>query len=429
MADMAHITVEPDRPVLDSELRIRVSDFPPLQPVTIRSSAVDGLGRPLAARATFQTDEAGTVDLARTAPIAGTYADADPMGLVWSMSHVPGATSVEPARGSLPHSNLTLTAEIGGDAVATACVERLRLPEDVSRTVIRDGGLVGTLFRPIDDGARPGVILLGGSEGGLHELDAALLANHGFAVLALAYFGTDGVPPFLVEIPLEYFEAAIGFLRGHPAIGDGPVGVIGGSRGGEAALLIGATFDGVGAVVSTVGSGVLTQGIGPGRDLVEMAGTPVPSWTLDGQPLPYLPNRVTPELHRQIASHEPVELGLAFEPGMADPAEVEACAIGVERIGGAVLLVSAGQDRMWPCGPMSVVAARRMAAAGVPHEHLHFADAGHPIAPPPYGPAMELSSPGPGVTLAMGGTPGANAAARAAAWHRSIEFLSEHLGA
>jgi dienelactone hydrolase len=172
---------------------------------------------------------------------------------------------------------------------------------------------------------------------------------------------------------------------------------------------------------------VLTQGIGPRRDLVEMAGTPVPSWTLGGKPLPYLRNRITPELRSQIASGEPVELGLVFEPGMADVAEVEANAIPVERSRGAVLLVSAGQDRMWPCGPMSEVAARRLAAADIPHEHLHFADAGHPIAPPPYGPATELVSPGPGVTFAMGGTPSANAAARAAAWRRSIEFLREHL--
>lgn len=34
-----------------------------------------------------------------------------------------------------------------------------------------------------------------------------------------------------------------------------------------------------------------------------------------------------------------------------------------------------------------------------------------------------------GVTVALGGTPTANTAARAAAWSRSIEFLAEHLGA
>ncbi len=425
---MAQIIIKPDRPTLDTELRISLTDLPARRPVTMRSMAVEGSGRPLTAHATFETDDAGAIDLATAAPIAGTYANADPMGLVWSMSPVPGAQREDPPRGILPPATLTLTVETGRVAVATATIDRLRVPEDVTRTLVREAGLVGTLFHPIDDGPRPGVILLGGSEGGLHELDAALLSAHGFAVLALAYFGTDGVPPVLVEIPLEYFETAIGFLQAHPAVMDGPVGVIGGSRGGEAALLIGSTFGGVGALVSTVGSGVLTQGIGPGRDLVEMAGTPAPSWTLGGRPLPYLRNRITPELRRQIGAGEPVELALIFEPGMADPAEVEASAIPVERITGAVLLVSSGQDRMWPSGPMSEVAAARLAAAGITHERLHFADAGHPIAPPPYGPATELVSPGPGVTFAMGGNAPANAAARAQVWRRSIEFLAEHLG-
>jgi dienelactone hydrolase len=424
---MARILVQPDRPTLDTELRIRLADLPSHQPVTVRSSAADGWGRPLTAYATFQADQAGGLDLATATPTAGSYATADPMGLVWSMSPIPHASRADQPRGILPPATLTLTAEVGAAAVATATIDRLRLPEDVTRCSVREGGLVGTLFHPIDDGPRPGVILLGGSEGGLHELDAALLANHGFAVLALAYFGTDGVPPFLVQIPLEYFEAAVGFLRAQSAVVDGPIGVIGGSRGGEAALLIGSTFGGIGAVVSTVGSGVLTQGIGPGRNLEEMAGTAVPSWTWRGKPLPYLRNRITPELRHQIAAGEPVELGLVFEPGMADAAEVAACAIPVERIRGAVLLVSSGDDRMWPCGPMSEVAARRLAAAGIPHEHLHFADAGHPIAPPPYGPATEFTSPGPGVTFAMGGSPAANATARATAWRRSIEFLREHL--
>lgn len=425
---MARIEIQPDAPTLDTELRIRLMDLPAGHLVTVRSSAADGWGRPLGAHATFEADDAGAVDPATQAPTAGTYASADPMGLVWSMAPVPAAPRDDLPVGILPPAALTLTAELDGVAIATTTVDRLRLPEDVTRTPVRERGLVGTLFHPIDDGPRPAVILLGGSEGGLHELDAALLANHGFAVLALAYFGTDGVPPFLVDVPLEYFETAIASLRAHPTVGDGPIGVIGGSRGGEAALLIGSMLDGIGAVVSTVGSGVLTQGIGPGATFEEMAGTPVPSWTWRGKPLRYLRNRITPELRRQIGSGGPVELGLVFEPGMADAAEVEACAIPVERISGAVLLVSAGDDRMWPCGPMSEVAAQRLSAARITHEHLHFADAGHPIAPPPYGPATELVSPGPGVTFAMGGTPAANAAARVTAWRRSVEFLQEHLG-
>ena len=331
---MARITIQPDAPTVDSELRIRLTGVPQGNVVTVRSSAADGWGRPLGAHATFEADDGGEVDVATHAPTAGTYASASPMGLVWSMSPVPGAPRDDLPHGILPPAALTLTAELGGSAIATTTVDRLRLPEDVTRTPIREHGLVGTLFHPIDDGPRPAVILLGGSEGGLHELDAALLANHGFAVLALAYFGADGVPPFLVDIPLEYFETAIDSLRAHPTVGDGPVGVIGGSRGGEAALLIGSMLDGVGAVVSTVGSGVLTQGIGPGATLEEIVGTPVPSWTWRGKPLPYLRNQITPELRQQVASGGPVGLGLVFEPGMADAAEVEACAIPVRESAG-----------------------------------------------------------------------------------------------
>ncbi|HYI67872.1 MAG TPA: acyl-CoA thioester hydrolase/BAAT C-terminal domain-containing protein [Candidatus Limnocylindrales bacterium] len=419
---MTSITIRPERPAIDTPLEVRVDGLPPGGTVTI--GATSG---PMGSTATFEADATGSVDLSTSAPIAGSYEDADPMGLVWSMTPIPGSAAAA-SHGDLPPSTLALTAEVAGGAGAVATVDRLRLPDDITREVVRARGLVGTLFHPLDDGPRPGVILLGGSEGGLHEMDAALLAAHGFSVLALAYFGAEGVSPFLVNIPLEYFGTAIGFLQAHESVGGERLGVIGGSRGGEAALLIGSTFPAIGAVVSTVGSGVVTQGIGPGRDLLEMAGTPVPSWCWRGSPLPYLRNQLTPELRRQVADGEPVELGRIFEPGMADEREVEACTIEVGRIRGPVLLVTGGDDRMWPSGPMSEIAARRLAAAGLSHEHLRFADAGHPIAPPPFGPTTELLSPGPGVMFAMGGTPHANAHARAEAWRRSIEFLGDALG-
>ena len=62
----------------------------------------------------------------------------------------------------------------------------------VTRGEVRAHGLVATLCTP-PGGPAPGVLLLGGSEGGRHANDAALLASHGFAVLALAYFGEPGV--------------------------------------------------------------------------------------------------------------------------------------------------------------------------------------------------------------------------------------------
>jgi dienelactone hydrolase len=79
----------------------------------------------------------------------------------------------------------------------------------VDRWPVREGGLVGTFFRPSTPGPHPAVIVLGGSDGGLREGSAAVLARQGYATLALAYFGVEGLPPELVEVPVEYFGRAI----------------------------------------------------------------------------------------------------------------------------------------------------------------------------------------------------------------------------
>ena len=45
---------------------------------------------------------------------------------------------------------------------------------------------------------------------------AAGLATHGLTALSLAYFRTEGLPPRLSVVPLEYFERALEWLRGAP---------------------------------------------------------------------------------------------------------------------------------------------------------------------------------------------------------------------
>ena len=128
----------------------------------------------------------------------------------------------------------------------------------VVRQPVREGGLVGTLFLPPTEGPCPAVLALGGAGGGLSEGAAESFASEGFAALALAYFGLDGLPRELVEIPLEYFEGAIAWLKRHPEVNAGRVAVVGNSKGGELALLLGATFPrDVGAVVGYAPSAVV----------------------------------------------------------------------------------------------------------------------------------------------------------------------------
>jgi len=100
--------------------------------------------------------------------------------------------------------------------------------------------LVGTLFCPDTSGPHPAVITLGGVGGGLREGGAEALASEGFA--ALAYFGLEGLPRELVEIPLEYFARAIAWLKSQPEVDAKRIAVVGNPKGGELALLLGATY-------------------------------------------------------------------------------------------------------------------------------------------------------------------------------------------
>ncbi|MGO9606774.1 MAG: acyl-CoA thioesterase/BAAT N-terminal domain-containing protein [Candidatus Binataceae bacterium] len=77
------IEASPGDAIYDEPIRIRLSGFPPLRAVTVRASAVDGLGRRWASTATFLTDASGEVDLTREAPRSGAYRTADATGLLW----------------------------------------------------------------------------------------------------------------------------------------------------------------------------------------------------------------------------------------------------------------------------------------------------------------------------------------------------------
>jgi dienelactone hydrolase len=107
---------------------------------------------------------------------------------------------------------------------------------------------------------------------------------------------------------------------------------------------------------------------------------------------------------------------------------VPAATIPVERIRGAVLLISTEDDQGYGVA-FHDVAAQRLAAHDHPYawRHVVYERAGHNIAKPPYAPTTRSLSPGPGVTFRAGGTPADDAHARAAAWRETMRFLAEEL--
>jgi dienelactone hydrolase len=241
------------------------------------SSLIDGSVHE--ASAIFTADHTGVVDTARHASTAGSYTGTDPFGLWWS------ATPAGPAAhaGTPPGPVTTrLWAETTGGPV-TAEFQRHWLAAGATVTEVREPGVHGIFARPAGPGPFPGVVAFGGSGGGLGPAAAwaPVLASHGLATLAIAYFGGPGLPDALVGIEVEVVERAARWLLRGDDVAPGTVGVMGVSRGSELALWAGALLDTIGAVAAFAPSGVSWAGLdagGPrdgGHTSAGVPGTPV----------------------------------------------------------------------------------------------------------------------------------------------------------
>jgi dienelactone hydrolase len=401
--DAVVIELPHDDVLVDGSLPIVVSGLKPKAVVTLRARSGPN-DNPWTSSAAFTADAAGRVDLARVSPHAGSYTEVDPMGLFWSASRVRVDEPGPPADGRtrVTPESWTLTAEIGGTVVATATIRRSAVAPGVRVIPVRANGLVGSFYEPARPGRHPAFLVLGGSGGGVPPPlgPAGGLASHGYAVLALAYFRAPGLPRTLSNIPLEYFATALKWMAAQPSVDPSRVGVLGLSRGAELALLLGTIHPDFHAVVAYMPSNVIVGGCCD-------PGTPV-AWTLAGRavaPASFVPMR------RSMTVNRPE--------------------IPVERINGAVLLISGRDDEVWPSTAMAdaLMARLRQHRFAHPFAHLAYDHAGHGIGRP-FTSTMELNSRRHPLTdriVRMGGTPSGTARARADSWRRMLAFVDEHL--
>ena len=282
-------------------------------------------------------------------------------------------------------------------------------------TSLRDGDLVGTFGMPEGKGPYPGVLALGGSDGGIPEYFLRLLVPEGFACLALAYFATPDTQRALIEVPLERVERGLRWMRAQPAVAarGGRLAVVGASKGGELALLVAATFpDLVGPVVVYTPSAVVWAGI----DFSLSSGAMQSSWSVGGRPLPFVPYPagIGPSMGPRGMSVRPI-----YDRGLDNSSAVNEAAIPIERATGPTLLISGGDDAVWPATRMCAMLTERMRAAGrdASVRHLSFPQAGHALFP---GPSDQAAVP---MQLDFGGSDESAEAAHMTAWPEVIQHL------
>jgi dienelactone hydrolase len=350
----ASMSVSPPAGLVDQPVAVTVKGLPAGTRTTLTTRARDTDGTTWSATAQFTATSAGEVSLSQPS-LGGSYSGVNPMGLFTLMAPPPGSAPAWFLYSEAGYE-VTLEASVGGRVAATATLRRqdpLAVGVVERRLRPAKGGIYGNLYLPKrTTGRRPAVLVFSGSGGGLTtSFAAALLAAHGYPSLALAYFKAPGLPQSLHDIALEYFTRALGVLRAQPGVDPDHVLVAGVSRGGEAALLLGAHFP---RLVNGVIAGVPSSVVNPG----ERPDASKPAWTLGGRPLP----AVSPS-----------------EFGRPDQTSNPRAVIPVERIRGPVLLACGEQDLRWPsCAYVDAITARlRAHRFAYPVTALRYRDAGH----------------------------------------------------
>ncbi|MGF1760340.1 hypothetical protein L4D76_20920 [Photobacterium sagamiensis] len=233
--------------------------------------------------------------------------------------------------------------------------------------VVDNGEIVADYFYNKHRANKQPLILLGGSRGGKtwsgdgdFKQNRRDLVQQGYAALSMAYFGLEGLPATLENIPLEVFEQGHHWLTEQPAVNSQDIAVMGISKGGEMSLLLASKYPEIRAVVGIVPASNVFEGIG-------MKG--VSSWTHGSEPIPFAPFVPKDTLVN------------SFRASLADPAIAAMSAIPVEQMNAAVLLLSGKLDPVWPSYDMSETVMQRLRdhRYAYPFEHVYAADKGHDI--------------------------------------------------
>ncbi len=373
--------------------------------------------------AVFESSAGGTIDLGLDAPVDGTWTTADVDGPFWS---------APPSASPVFDVDVTAADADTGAPLAVGSFRRRPLGDGLERVDVTDGTRVGTLFKPLGaSGKLPAVLAFGGSEGGTWagEAFAAHLADLGYVALGVGYFGAPGLPDELEQVPLEILEQDLAYLASLEDVDESRIAVMGASRGGELALLLGSFFpEHVAAVVAMVPSGYVWGAA---------SGASAAAWTLGGLDVPHVPgSSAQPDV--TVVDGETY---VAFTPmfletvAAASDAALAAATIRVGATDGPVLLLAGGDDQLWPSCVLADVAWAELEATshGASHadERHCFPDAGHLIAFPPGSSTIDSGAyfnADFDAWIVSGGTPMGNARAERAANNALRAFLESALG-
>jgi len=425
----------------DEKITLKVEGLKPGSLFTLHSyTSTASPGKLFESVACYKSDEQGSINLDKDKSLMGSYQGVEPMGLFWSMQPSP-ANKHKFARFAKMDVTTPLVVDINifdtgikdvdhlhqlrlcdnlkEEQIASKQLNRLYMKPGTKRIPLnmKKHGIHGTLFIPPGEGPFPGVITMFGGHPGTMEFKASLLASHGFASLALAFHGVEGLPgfgqtkgtypPYFGEAKLEYFEKAVDFLINHESVRKtSGVGVLTVSGSTPIGLLMAVHFEHVRCVTVINGPSYVNYADFTYKEFSykcidfnysEPSPKVVTGYTID---VPDPLNPSPPECFIDFASQHQV----------------------------AFLFLVAEDDRLTPSSDYADAAQVLLDRANHPdYKIVRYPGAGHLIEPP-YAPLNRESwFPALDKLMIWGGNAEDHKTAQESAWKEQIDFLNKNL--
>jgi hypothetical protein len=247
-------------------------------------------------------------------------------------------------------------------------------------TSVETEGFMGRLFTP-EIISKKSVIVITGSDGGIKNAEyiAGRFAERGINSLAVAYFKIKGVKRDLVEVPVEYIEKAMSYLKEKTSCIN--VAIYGISKGGELSLLSASLFPDIDCVIAVVPNYYVPSGFTKNRLQINDRS----SWSFRGKPVSFVPivGKLSDIIKSCIRNGEANYLSLY--KNTAEAGVPEEAVIKIENSHAAILSLSASQDTIWLSKIAGEKIATRLKNAEFPYcfEHQCFKEVSHFLCPLP----------------------------------------------
>ncbi|QSE97242.1 acyl-CoA thioesterase/bile acid-CoA:amino acid N-acyltransferase family protein [Fulvivirga lutea] len=411
------LEVTPKVSYFDESIQIRVTGLTPEKIGTLKLEVVDSKGTRWESLACFKSNQDGEITPSTQAPLSGsTYSGIQAMGLFWSLKPEKLIRFDERTDLKFIISYESIGSETLYDTIVKKSYHNLQ-KNNIIKEEFRNE-FIGNIYFKQGKEQRPTVVLLAGSSGNFQDRKASYLAAKGYNVLDLKYFGAEHLPKKLEEVPLEYLNEAIDWLKQQPAVDTSKIALMGRSKGAEYALLYASKYDNIQALISIVGSSVVWSS----KNYIKS------SWSYQQQEVPYARGSLIEAIKFLKKSKGKAQNQLPYMLSAFDKRKrIKKASIAIEDVKCPVLLLSGKDDQQWPSSMMSEQLVARAYANNFNYQIEHFAyeNAGHEFDATPNVPQVDFSS----LTIwKSGGNFQGNALASIHSWNQVLTFLNINLG-